>query len=93
MQPKVPSPSKRSPEDALRTDHLLSNIKGRAISGGFITTVSQAFRFAIYMASTMILARILEPQDFGLVAMVGALVALLRLFREGGLSTATVQQA
>ena len=40
----------------------------------------------------MILARILDPTDFGLVAMVTALTGVLNLFRDFGLSTATVQR-
>ena len=44
------------------------------------------------MASAMILARLLSPEEFGLVAMATVFSPLLRLFREGGLSTATVQQ-
>jgi PST family polysaccharide transporter len=40
----------------------------------------------------MILARLLEPQDFGLVGMVTALMGVLTLFRDFGLSAATVQR-
>ena len=40
----------------------------------------------------MILARILDPKDFGLVAMVTVLTGVLNLFRDFGLSTATVQR-
>ena len=40
----------------------------------------------------MVLARLLSPEEFGLVAMAAVFSPILRLFREGGLSTATVQQ-
>ena len=40
----------------------------------------------------MVLARLLDPTDFGLVAMVTALTGVLNLFRDFGLSTATVQR-
>jgi PST family polysaccharide transporter len=40
----------------------------------------------------MVLARLLEPKDFGLVGMVTAFTGVLYLFRDFGLSTATVQR-
>jgi PST family polysaccharide transporter len=39
------------------------------------------------------LARLLNPKDFGLVGMVTAFTGVLNLFRDFGLSTATVQRA
>jgi len=79
-------------ERHFRTDHLLSNLGSRAFSGGMITIVSQVTRFALFMAMTVVLARMLQPADFGLVAMSLALISILHMFREAGLSTATVQQ-
>jgi PST family polysaccharide transporter len=84
-------PDGMGPLADFRTHNLLTNAKGHAVSGGFVTAVSQASRFLLYMASTIVLARLLSPEDFGLVAMVAVLTSFLRLFREGGLSTATVQ--
>jgi O-antigen/teichoic acid export membrane protein len=75
-----------------RTDHLRANLGKRAVSGGILTTISQAVRFGLYMALTIILARLLSPQDFGLVAMALALMTVLHMFRDAGLSTATIQQ-
>jgi O-antigen/teichoic acid export membrane protein/NADP-dependent 3-hydroxy acid dehydrogenase YdfG len=40
----------------------------------------------------MLLARLLEPKDFGLVGMVTAFTGILSLFRDFGLSSATVQR-
>ena len=37
----------------------------------------------------MVMARLLDPKDFGLVAMVAALMGVLRVFKDAGLSTAT----
>jgi O-antigen/teichoic acid export membrane protein len=81
------------PEKHFSTDHLLTNLGGRAISGGLVTAVAQAVKFGLYIISTVILARLLSKEDFGLVAMVGTLTAFLRMFREAGLSTATVQKS
>jgi PST family polysaccharide transporter len=40
----------------------------------------------------MILARLLTPRDFGLVAMVTTVTSFLRVFKDAGLSIATVQR-
>jgi PST family polysaccharide transporter len=40
----------------------------------------------------MVLARILAPHDFGLIAMVTTILGFLRVFKDAGLSTATVQR-
>ncbi|MBN1479190.1 lipopolysaccharide biosynthesis protein [candidate division KSB1 bacterium] len=44
------------------------------------------------IASTMVLARLLTPKDFGLLAMVTAVTEFARSFRELGLGTLTVQR-
>jgi O-antigen/teichoic acid export membrane protein len=75
-----------------RTDHLLTNLKQRTISSGFITVASQGLKFVLTMGSTMVLARLLTPQDFGLVAMVTTVTGFLRVFKDLGLSTATIQR-
>lgn len=73
------------------TDHMLSSLKGRALSGSFVTIAAQGVQFVLMLGSTMILARLLSPRDFGLVAMVTTIIGFLRIFNEAGLSTATVQ--
>ncbi len=75
-----------------RTDHLLANLKKHTISSGLVTLTSQGIQFVLTLASTMILARLLTPRDFGLLAMVFTIMSFLRVFREAGLSTATVQR-
>jgi len=47
--------------------------------------------FVLRLASTLILARLLVPEQFGLVAMVTAVARLAERFATLGLSTATVQ--
>ena len=53
---------------------------------------AQLCRLAINLGATAIIARILVPGDFGLVAMVMAVVSFLALFREMGLAAATIQK-
>jgi O-antigen/teichoic acid export membrane protein len=88
----LPPGQANSEEIHFRTDHLLKNLGRRAFSGGLITTIAQGARFALFMALNIVLARMLAPPDFGLVAMALALTSILYMFREAGLSTATVQQ-
>jgi len=73
------------------TDHLLPNLRERTVSSGVITAAAQAAQFFLNLGFTIILARLLTPRDFGLVAMVTTIMGFLFVFREIGLSTATVQ--
>ena len=75
-----------------RTDHLLDNIGHRAVSGGFVTIGAQAAKFLLNFVAAAVLARLLSPRDFGLVGMVLGVTALVGVFKELGLSTATVQR-
>jgi PST family polysaccharide transporter len=49
-------------------------------------------QFVLTLGSTMMLARLLAPTDFGLLAMIMAVIGFLRIFTDAGLSTATVQR-
>lgn len=64
-----------------------------SVAGGAIWMV--AFRFAdrfAGMASTLVLARLLLPSDFGLVAMAMSVVALIELIRAFGFDSALIQR-
>ena len=78
--------------DHIKTDHLLPNLKRRTISGGAITLSSQAAKFLLNLTSTIVLARLLTPRDFGLVAMVTVVTGFVAMFRHAGLATPTVQR-
>ena len=53
---------------------------------------AQAVKFVLHTGSTVLLARLLLPSDFGLVAMVTAITGFVALFKDAGLSAATVQR-
>lgn len=57
-----------------------------------INAVAQGLRFMMQVGSTILLARLLTPEDFGLVAMVVVLVNFVALFQDAGLAQATVQR-
>jgi O-antigen/teichoic acid export membrane protein len=75
-----------------RTDHLKLDLAARSVRGGAVTLAAQALRFGIQIGSTMILARLLVPGDFGLIGMAVAVTGFISLFRDLGLSQATVQR-
>jgi len=70
----------------------MTNIKNAVIRGGAAKVVAQAMNFAMRIGSLMVLARLLDPRDFGLVGMVTAITGVLGLFRDFGLSSAAVQR-
>jgi O-antigen/teichoic acid export membrane protein len=79
-------------EKHLCTDHLLGDLKGRTISSAFVTIAAQGAQFVLNLGSIMALARLLTPKDFGLFAMVTTVMGFLRVFKDAGLSTATIQR-
>jgi PST family polysaccharide transporter len=70
----------------------MKDLKGKTIRGGLARMIAQAANFVLRLATLMILARLLEPNDFGLVGMVTAFTGVLSLFRDFGLSSAAIQR-
>lgn len=71
----------------------MKDLKEKTVRGGLARVIAQMTNFGLRIGSLMILARLLDPQDFGLVGMVLAFTGFLSLFRDFGLSTATVQRS
>ena len=71
----------------------MDDLKAKAVRGGFAKLCGQVANFALRIASVAILARLLDPEDFGLVAMATVVTGVYGLFSTAGLSSATVQQA
>ena len=71
----------------------MKDLKEKTVRAGFVKIWSQAGMFLLRMGSLMVLARLLEPKDFGLVAMVTVVTGVFGLFQDAGLSLATVQRA
>jgi PST family polysaccharide transporter len=76
-----------------RTDHLKSDLAGRTARSGVVMIAAQGSKFVITMVSAVVLARLLTPQDYGLIAMVAVFTNFTHLFRNLGLSAATMQRA
>lgn len=80
-------------EQYFRTDHLKINLGGRTARGGVIAIVSQALKFVITIAATSVMARLLTPQDYGLVGMVAFVTGFVSMYKDLGLSAATIQRS
>ncbi len=74
-----------------RTQDLQDDLIGRSVRGGTVALSAQGARVLLSIVSTIVLARILAPGDFGIVAMVTASTGFLGILRDLGLATATVQ--
>lgn len=63
----------------------------KTIRGVLVTVGGQWSKTLLQLGATMVLARLLAPDDFGLLAMVAAIIGLAELVRDFGLSGAIVQ--
>jgi O-antigen/teichoic acid export membrane protein len=75
-----------------QTEHLNADLKGRSVRGGAITMAAQACKFGLSLGSNIVLARMLTPADYGLIGMVTTVTGFITLFKDLGLSMATVQK-
>ncbi|WP_242138294.1 lipopolysaccharide biosynthesis protein [Sphingomonas sp. TREG-RG-20F-R18-01] len=67
-------------------------LKRQSAIGAAMTMGGQGSKFALQFGSQVVLARLLLPTDFGLLAMVGPLVMAALLLTDLGLSAATIQR-
>ncbi|MBE4717475.1 lipopolysaccharide biosynthesis protein [Pseudarthrobacter sp. AB1] len=61
------------------------------VRGGLVTLASQAIKIVTQLAGLVVLSRLLSPEDFGLIAIITAVVAFGDLFRDFGLTFAAIQ--
>jgi len=75
-------------------DHGESKDLGRrALRGGIVSVVIQYGNAALQIAAAVILARLLAPEDFGLVAIITVLTSFAPLLIDFGLLDATAQRS
>ncbi|HEY0762103.1 MAG TPA: lipopolysaccharide biosynthesis protein [Pyrinomonadaceae bacterium] len=80
-------------EQYFRTDHLRVNLGGKAARGGFIAITSQGLKFFLTIAATSVMARLLTPADYGLIGMVAFVTGFVSMYKDLGLSAATIQRS
>jgi PST family polysaccharide transporter len=78
--------------DALNPEYLQTDLKGRSVRGGALSVIAQVSQVLVQSISTVVLARLLTPTDFGLVAMVTAVTVIAAGFADLGLTEATIQR-
>jgi O-antigen/teichoic acid export membrane protein len=76
----------------LDASHLSKNLNRRMAKGGAITIGSQVAKLVLRLVSGAVLARLLTPADFGVVALVTVVTGFIELFKDAGLSMATIQR-
>lgn len=69
-----------------------SILKGSITSGIKCSSISQFGRQAMQLVTTIILARLLSPSDFGLFGMAGVVIGFINLFKDLGTSAAVIQK-
>lgn len=73
------------------TGAVRRSLKRNSVRGVLFMVNAGGIDFITRLASTCLLARLLSPTDFGLVAMVLSVTGIAEQFSELGLSTATIQ--
>ena len=82
----------RNPERFFETAHLRKDLSRRSVRGGAFTGAGQGAQMAIKIVAVGVMARILTPEDFGLIAMMTVVVGFLGIFSDAGLGSATIQR-
>jgi PST family polysaccharide transporter len=93
MEPPSPVPDPAlAPLEAPSPEQSVADIKRSSARGGVITMLSQGAGIVLQLSSTIVLARLLRPAEYGVIAMVAAVTAFAGLFRDLGLSASTIQR-
>jgi PST family polysaccharide transporter len=80
------------PDDGLDFSDDIGDLKRKSFRGGMAFVATQSSQILLQMGWTIIMARLLTPSDFGHVAMVAPLAALLYVIGDMGLSQAVMQR-
>jgi O-antigen/teichoic acid export membrane protein len=70
----------------------MKDLKERALRGGLARLCGQAANLVLRLSFMVIMARLLDPEEFGLVAMATVVTGVFEIFKSAGLSSATVQK-
>ncbi|MBN9192462.1 lipopolysaccharide biosynthesis protein [Microbacterium sp.] len=70
---------------------MSSNLAHSAARGAFFTLGAQGAKIILQFLSVIVLARLLTPHDYGLIAIVLVVVGIGEIFRDFGLTSASIQ--
>lgn len=80
------------PDTIFQSDSLSQDLARKSIRGGMTTLFAQGAQFVLTTVTTIVLARLLTPDDYGLIGMVSVVTGFAAMFRDAGLSMATLQR-
>ena len=78
--------------DWFDTATIAQQLGPKSFQGFYVTFGVQALKFVVNVVATAVLARLLTPTDFGLIALVISVTGVAHLFNDLGLSLATIQR-
>lgn len=79
-------------KDYISLDTIQSELKDKSVRSGFSLMTVELIKLLVRISSTMIFARLLIPEEFGLVAMVSSVIGFAHVFKNMGLSSTTIQK-
>jgi O-antigen/teichoic acid export membrane protein len=71
--------------------HASDGLRRRAARGTAVTLLAQVVRSLLQVGALVVMARLLAPEDYGLVAMVTAVIGIADIVRDFGLSVAAMR--
>lgn len=74
------------------TEHIRKDLQGKTVRAGAFSAAAQVAKGFLEIVATLVLARMLSPGDFGLIGMAVVVTGFIAMFRDLGLSFATVQR-
>ena len=78
---------RESSEELLEGD-VLDNLPRRSVRSGAVVLIAQGGVLVLGLVSAAVLARLLSPDDYGLIGMAGAFIAFITNFADLGLPLA-----
>ena len=76
----------------LNTKHEFAALSKISLRGGIVNIVAQIILFIVQISTLGFMARLISPTDFGVVAMAASITGFILIFKDLGLSMATVQK-
>lgn len=91
MTPGFDTPSLTGPPSKISMETDAKPLSASAASGARFALLAQGSRFGLQLVGIVVLARLLTPADFGVVAMAAALTAAAAIIGDFGFSQAAMQ--
>jgi len=93
---RVPSGRTSRPLPTPTNNHIvpaLTSLSDQAMRAGVVTFAAQGVRFLIRIVTQIAIGRLLLPADYGLIAMVAPVLALVQLVADLGLGQVVIQRS